>query len=123
MDPTVASSPVTRIDSPRPVTRKLKPLIAARPALMLLVGTCAPHAVVSTSVTSNWILHAGHNVNNAAGGGGLVWNGSGWLVSGVHFCGWGRCGGLEIRRSDRVPGTNSTLGDLSGSTDVFSHVD
>ena len=105
------------------MTRKLEPLIAALPALMLLTGTCASHAVVSTSVTSNWILKALHNVNNTAGGGDFVWNGSGWLVSGVHSCAWGQCGGLEIRRCDRVPGTNSSLGDLSGSTAVFSHVD
>jgi hypothetical protein len=123
MDTSDASHPVTRIDSPRRVARTLKPLIAARPALMLLVGTCASHAVVSTRVTANGVLNAGRKVNNTAGGSNLVWKGSGWLMSGVHSCAWGQCGGLEIRRCDRVPGTNSSLGDLSGSTAVFSHVD
>jgi hypothetical protein len=58
-----------------------------------------------------------------SGGGDFVWNGSEWLVSGVHSYGWGLCGGLQIRGCDRVPGTNSSFGDLSGSTAVFSHVD
>ncbi len=58
-----------------------------------------------------------------SGGGDFVWNGKEWLLSGVHSYGWGLCGGLEIRRCDRVPGTNSSFGDLSGSTAVFSHVD
>lgn len=58
-----------------------------------------------------------------SGGGDFVWNGSEWLVSGVHSYGWGLCGGLQIRGCDRVQGTNSSFGDLSGSTAVFSHVD
>ncbi len=58
-----------------------------------------------------------------SGGGDFVWNGSEWLVSGVHSYGWGLCGGLGIALCDSVPGTNSSFGDLSGSTAVFSHVD
>jgi hypothetical protein len=58
-----------------------------------------------------------------SGGGDFVWSGSEWLVSGVHSYGWGLCGGLDIPLCDRVRGTNSSFGDLSGSTAVFSHVD
>jgi Trypsin/PEP-CTERM motif len=58
-----------------------------------------------------------------SGGGDFIWNGTEWLVSGVHSYGWGLCSGLGIPRCDRVPGTNSSFGDLSGSTAVFSHVD
>jgi hypothetical protein len=56
-----------------------------------------------------------------SGGGDFVWNGSEWLVFGVHSYGWGLCGSINAN-CDVVPGTNSSYGDLSGSTAVFSHV-
>jgi Trypsin/PEP-CTERM motif len=58
-----------------------------------------------------------------SGGGDFVWNGSEWLVSGVHSYGWGLCSGPGLRGCDSVPDTNSSFGDLSGSTAVFSHVE
>jgi hypothetical protein len=58
-----------------------------------------------------------------SGGGHFVWNGSEWLVSGVHSYGWGLCSSLGIPQCDQVRGNNASFGDLSGSTAVFSHVD
>ena len=43
------------------------------------------------------------------------------MLTGVHSYGWGLCGYLPD--CDVLPGTNSSFGDLSGSTAVFSHVD
>jgi len=58
-----------------------------------------------------------------SGGGDFVWSGSEWLLAGVHSYGWALCDQLNVVLCDRVPGTNSSFGDLSGSTAVFSHVD
>lgn len=55
-----------------------------------------------------------------SGGGDFVWTGSEWLLSGVHSYGWGLCGDLIL--CDKRRGTNSSFGDLSGSTAVFSHL-
>lgn len=53
-----------------------------------------------------------------SGGGDFVWNGSEWLLSGVHSWGWSPFAVTD------VSGTNgSSWGDLSGSTAVFSHGD
>jgi hypothetical protein len=57
-----------------------------------------------------------------SGGGDFVWSGSEWLLAGVHSYGWGLCDQLQVVLCDRVPGTNASFGDLSGSTAVFSHV-
>ena len=56
-----------------------------------------------------------------SGGGDFTFDGSNWLLTGVHSYGWGLCGYLPD--CDVLPGTNSSFGDLSGSTAVFSHVD
>ncbi len=56
-----------------------------------------------------------------SGGGDYVWSGSEWLVSGVHSYGWGICGGGVALLCDKVPGTNSSYGDIMGSTAVYSH--
>ena len=53
-----------------------------------------------------------------SGGGDFVWNGSEWLVSGVHSYGWGIC---DLPGCDVKKGTNSSYGDIMGSTGVFSH--
>lgn len=59
-----------------------------------------------------------------SGGGDFVWNGSEWLLTGVHSWGWQFCGGrLTSPNSCDISGSNSSSwGDLSGSTAVFSHV-
>ena len=56
-----------------------------------------------------------------SGGGDFIWNGSEWLVTGVHSYGWGLCG--DLPNCDVLAGTNSSYGDLSGSTATFSHID
>jgi hypothetical protein len=58
-----------------------------------------------------------------SGGGDFVWNGSEWLLTGVHSWGWQFCGGrLTTPNSCDFGGSNgSSWGDLSGSTAVFSH--
>lgn len=60
-----------------------------------------------------------------SGGGDFVWNGSQWLVSGVHSWGWQFCGGrLTTPDScDFSTGNSSSWGDVSGSTAVFSHAE
>jgi secreted trypsin-like serine protease len=84
---------------------------------------------IANNFGGSWTSSRGLGENEAliaggdSGGGDFVWNGSEWLVSGVHSYGWGLCGGLDIPLCDRVPGTNSSFGDLSGSTAVFNHAD
>ncbi|MBN8506009.1 MAG: trypsin-like serine protease [Burkholderiales bacterium] len=54
-----------------------------------------------------------------SGGGDFVWNGSDWLISGVHSWGWQICPaswGCDISKDN-----SASWGDLSGSTAVFSH--
>lgn len=58
-----------------------------------------------------------------SGGGDYVWNGSEWLLSGVHSWGWSFCSGRVTPSCDFRRGNSSSYGDLSGSTAVFDHVD
>ena len=58
-----------------------------------------------------------------SGGGDYVWNGSEWLLSGVHSWGWQFCQGRVSPNCDLFSGASSSYGDLSGSTAVFSHGD
>lgn len=75
-----------------------------------------------------WTSSAGLGLNEAliaggdSGGGDFVWNGSEWLLSGVHSWGWQFCGGRVTPSCDYRSGNGSSYGDLSGSTAVFSHV-
>jgi hypothetical protein len=57
-----------------------------------------------------------------SGGGDFVWNGTEWVLSGVHSWGWQACStfGLDC---DVSTINRSSYGDLSGSTAVFSHLD
>lgn len=61
-----------------------------------------------------------------SGGGDFVWNGTEWLLSGVHSWGWqgtSACnliGGLA--NCDNASLNGSSYGDLSGSTATFSHI-
>ncbi|MBN8505767.1 MAG: trypsin-like serine protease [Burkholderiales bacterium] len=57
-----------------------------------------------------------------SGGGDFVWNGSEWLLSGVHSWGWQFCGGRISPTCDLTTRNGSSWGDISGSTAVFSHV-
>jgi Trypsin/PEP-CTERM motif len=57
-----------------------------------------------------------------SGGGDFVWNGSEWLLAGVHSWGWQFCGGRITNPScDFGTANSSSWGDISGSTAVFSH--
>jgi len=75
--------------------------------------------------TTNWSSSQGLDMDEAliaggdSGGGDFVWNGSEWLLSGVHSWGWQICPtswGCDISKAN-----SSSWGDLSGSTAVFSH--
>lgn len=63
-----------------------------------------------------------------SGGGDFVWNGTEWLLSGVHSWGWGgasACGYYGVTTPatcDNATLNGSSYGDLSGSTAVFSHL-
>lgn len=58
-----------------------------------------------------------------SGGGDFVWNGTEWLLAGVHSWGWQFCNG-RIDPSCDFSGANSgSYGDLMGSTAVYSHFD
>lgn len=74
---------------------------------------------------ASWASSQGLGANEAiiaggdSGGGDFVWNGSEWLLSGVHSWGWQICPtswGCDISKAN-----SSSWGDLSGSTAVFSH--
>jgi hypothetical protein len=64
-----------------------------------------------------------------SGGGDFVWNGSEWVLSGVHSWGWqgnatngfGACDFLGLSGCDNAMNNSASYGDLSGSTAVFSH--
>jgi len=64
-----------------------------------------------------------------SGGGDFVWNGTEWVLSGVHSWGWqgnaangqGACDFLGLSGCDNAMNNSSSYGDLSGSTAVFSH--
>lgn len=71
----------------------------------------------STGLGADEALVAGGD----SGGGDFVWNGSEWLLSGVHSWGWQACGDLGLG-CDYSDTAFSSYGDLSGSTAVFSHL-
>lgn len=83
-------------------------------------------------VTGNhWTSDAGLGANEAliaggdSGGGDFVWDGTKWVLSGVHSWGWGgnsACGYFALASCDFRAGNSSSYGDLSGSTAVFEHV-
>lgn len=57
-----------------------------------------------------------------SGGGDFVWNGSEWLVTGVHSWGWPFCTGRVRPNCDFSKTNDSSWGDLMGSTAVYSNV-
>lgn len=56
-----------------------------------------------------------------SGGGDFVFDGSEWLLSGVHSWGWQACSTFGLN-CDVSTKNGASYGDLSGSTAVFSHV-
>ncbi len=71
----------------------------------------------------------GHNealiAGGDSGGGDFVWNGSEWLLSGVHSWGWqgsDACPYFGLKGCDSSSKNSSSFGDLSGSTATFSHI-
>ncbi|MTV39810.1 trypsin-like serine protease [Duganella radicis] len=60
-----------------------------------------------------------------SGGGDFVWNGSEWILSGVHSWGWQgseSCPYFGLSGCDVSTKNSSSYGDLSGSTATFSHI-
>ncbi|HMN74753.1 MAG TPA: trypsin-like serine protease [Burkholderiaceae bacterium] len=57
-----------------------------------------------------------------SGGGDFVWNGSEWLVTGVHSWGWQFCGGRISPSCDYSSANSGSWGDLMASTAVYSNV-
>jgi hypothetical protein len=77
----------------------------------------------------SWTSDEGLGANEAliaggdSGGGSFVWNGSEWVLSGVHSWGWNNpCGYLGYTSCAGLNNNPSSYGDLSGSTATFSHV-
>jgi len=86
---------------------------------------------VAAGTGNLWTSSAGLGLNESliaggdSGGPDLVWDGSQWLLSGVHSWGWsGRsvCGLISVgpNNCDVAAANGSSYGDLSGSTAVFS---
>lgn len=60
-----------------------------------------------------------------SGGGDFVWNGTEWILSGVHSWGWQGsevCPEFGLTGCDVGTRNSSSFGDLSGSTATFSHI-
>lgn len=57
-----------------------------------------------------------------SGGGDFVWNGSEFVLTGVHSWGWQACQSFGLG-CDAAKKNSSSYGDLSGSTAVYSHLD
>lgn len=58
-----------------------------------------------------------------SGGGDFFWDGSEWLLTGVHSWGWQFCGGRISPSCDYSNLNSGSYGDLMGSTAVYSHID
>ncbi len=58
-----------------------------------------------------------------SGGGDFIWDGSKWVLSGVHSWGWQFCPGrISGPSCDYRTGNDTSFGDLSGATAVVNHV-
>ena len=88
---------------------------------------------VANSIGGTWTSSNGLGADEGliaggdSGGGDFVWNGTEWLLSGVHSWGWGgnsACGyaGVAGAACDNASKNGSSYGDLSGSTATFSHI-
>lgn len=58
-----------------------------------------------------------------SGGGDFVWNGTEWLVTGVHSWGWQFCDGRITPSCDFSTRNSGSWGDLMASTAVYTQVD
>jgi hypothetical protein len=86
---------------------------------------------VANATGNTWASSAGLGLREGviaggdSGGPDLVWNGTEWLLSGVHSWGWGGnsvCSFINVgpNNCDVASDNGSSYGDLSGSTAVFS---
>ncbi len=84
---------------------------------------------IVAGMTGNlWTSNNGDNIESLitggdSGGGDFVWNGSEWLVTGVHSWGWQFCGDRITPSCDFSSANSGSWGDLMGSTAVYSNVD
>ena len=75
-----------------------------------------------------WSSDLGHGKDEGliaggdSGGGDFVWDGTQFLLTGVHSWGWQACQSFGLN-CDAAKKNSSSYGDLSGSTAVFSHLD
>ncbi|MCV2350176.1 trypsin-like serine protease [Paucibacter sp. Y2R2-4] len=89
---------------------------------------------IGAKVGQNWgntgisnLANEGLIAGGDSGGGDFVWNGTEWLLSGVHSWGWGGSSACSYYgvptpgTCDNATANGSSYGDLSGSTAVFSH--
>jgi len=95
---------------------------AAHNSLSRIAGVLSPTTWSSdTGLGAREGLIAGGD----SGGGDFVWNGTEWLLSGVHSWGWGgssACSAFGLSGCDNATKNGSSFGDLSGSTATFSHI-
>lgn len=77
--------------------------------------------------TSLWSSDTGHGKDEGligggdSGGGDFVWDGTQFLLTGVHSWGWQACQSFGLD-CDAAKKNGSSYGDLSGSTAVYSHL-
>ncbi|NRR32999.1 trypsin-like serine protease [Oxalobacteraceae bacterium] len=94
---------------------------AAHNTLGRMAGASGNGWSSGTGLGANEALIAGGD----SGGGDFVWNGSEWLLSGVHSWGWqgsDSCSYFNLSGCDSSVSNSSSFGDLSGSTATYSHV-
>ncbi|WP_229262849.1 trypsin-like serine protease [Duganella radicis] len=86
---------------------------------------------IADATGNGWRSGSGLGANEAlaaagdSGGGDFVWNGSEWLLSGVHswgFQGSDMCPNFNLSGCDASVSNLSGYGDLSGSTATYSHL-
>jgi hypothetical protein len=95
-------------------------------------GTAAHNTLgrIDGLVGGSWTSGTGLGANEAliaggdSGGGDFVFNGTEWLLSGVHSWGWagGACLDFGLTTCDANDKNNSSYGDMSGSTATYSHI-
>ncbi|MTW31837.1 trypsin-like serine protease [Pseudoduganella danionis] len=94
---------------------------AARNTLGRMAGVTGNNWTSDTGLGAREGLIAGGD----SGGGDFVWNGTEWLLSGVHSWGWQgseACPDFKLGGCDNAIRNTSSYGDLSGSTATYSHV-
>ncbi len=94
---------------------------AARNTLGRIAGVTGNNWTSDTGLGAREGLIAGGD----SGGGDFVWNGTEWLLSGVHSWGWqgsSACPDFGLAGCDNASRNGSSFGDLSGSTATYSHI-